>query len=286
MTSSDLIVKVKRNAAFPAGGRPGLDDDDLLDILTDEIQSVMANYLISYNEEFFTKYYDYTISAGSVYEIPARAFGSTIKAMKIISGTEILDVPKVELTEAHQHNTGFYFEGAYIRLANDTEYVGKTLRVYYYERPSALINPIYAAKITAINTGANSVTVDSVPADWTDSTVCDIVKGKTPFNILAIDQAITINITEITFSSLPTFLAVGDYVTKAEESPVANIPHESQALLVQSAVIKCLEILDDPGGILKISMTKFEQLANNLRVVMTPRAHDEKYLITNFDCDI
>lgn len=283
MTVDDLVSKVKLWAAVP-NQQPAFTDAQFRELLTDELHSVIVPIIMSNNEEFFVRYIDYTITTGvNEYIIPKRAVANILREVKQIQGDDSdadnwTDVPRVELTDREKYEHGFIVYNNYIWFINPADYNGYTLRLYYYERPNNLISPTTAAEITAIN--GNTLTVSSVPSNFTSGQNFDIIQGSNPYTILDTDSAGTISGADITFSSVPRYLAVGDYVAESFSSPVANIPEEVQPLLVQGVVIKVMEILNDPRGT-QLAAQKYRQLRENIRNLMSPRVTGEVKKITN-----
>ena len=84
------------------------------------------------------------------------------------------------------------------------------------------------------------------------------------FQSLGDDLAITAmpDSSSLTFTeTLPTDLAVGDYVALAGKSPIAQIPYEAHHLLAQLGAIKVNEALGDMQG-MQMAQSKYDILVN------------------------
>jgi hypothetical protein len=72
------------------------------------------------------------------------------------------------------------------------------------------------------------------------------VQNSNPYDLLGMDYALTsVSGTTLGFSSLPTDLAVGDWICLSTEAPVPMIPDEMHPVLVQSALCKTLSSKKD-----------------------------------------
>jgi hypothetical protein len=126
-----------------------------------------------------------------------------------------------------------------IELSKD--FTGNTLRMKYFARPNSLVLSTAAGQITSIDTINFQVVVSSLPSTFTTGVLCDFVQGQNPYDLMDYDSAIVgVSGTTITFASLPTGLAVGDWVTLAQQAPVAMVPEEMHPVLIQSALVAAL----------------------------------------------
>jgi len=125
---------------------------------------------------------------------------------------------------------------------------GDSVRVKYHARMNRMVSAADACVITAINAGAGSggstrLTValastgaGSIPAAMTTGAgltqKMDIIRGTPPFDLMAFDltpaAAWTTGGTsiDIAAASLPSSLAVGDYIAAFRQTPVPNMPPE------------------------------------------------------------
>jgi hypothetical protein len=284
-TVTDLISKVKLWAAVP-DGQPAFSDAEILGLMTNELFSNITPLIISFQEEYFITTKDYTIATGTnEYAIPSKAAGNILRDIKIKDGDTYTDIPKISITALSKHTFGFYVIGNNIYLISPSNYNGKTLRMYYYYRPNQL------AKTTDTTTPSKDITVISgttltlstMPTVWvSDTTKLDIVKGTPPFTIFEHEVTGTISGTDITFSSVPSGLEVGDYVCTSGYSPVANIPLECQYLLCQATVLKILESLIDSKG-MALAIEKYKKMELNVQKLLTPRITGKLKKLVQYD---
>jgi len=278
-TTSELLAKVKLWGAVPAS-QPAFTDAQLLGLLTDELWSNVAPFIMQFREEFFVTYQDFTITTGTRgYNIPTRTVNGVLREIKTVnsSGDEF-DIPRVSPERTQRSSYGFYLENNKVYLIENDSYTDRTLRMYYYRRPSELVETTDCAQVTSV--GTTTFDVSAIPSAMVSGETVDIVQATPPFNILSQDITATWVGTTVTPSSMPTGLAVGDWMCKDQESCIAQIPLETQPLLVQAVVVRINEILDDAKG-LKLSTEKYDKIKESLRELISPRVVGETKAIIN-----
>lgn len=278
-TVDALIAKVKLWSSMP-DDQPAFTDEQLADIMNDEMIFNVVPKIMNNMEEYFVKYTDFTISTSESFLIPSRAIGGILREVKLINpndADDIVNIPRVDSAQIESITDGFYVQGNYLILKNYADYTSYNLRMYFYRRPNTLLiatdSTYGSGTITAINTGTNTVTA-APSAVWTNSTRVDLIQANPPFDVLAENQAVTVGGGNIVFSSLPSNLAVGDYVAYTGYSPIPNIPAESLGLLTQSTIIKVLESLGDEQG-RRAAVDKYKQYEENIKNILSPRVHGE-----------
>ena len=282
--TSELITRVREEGFSP----PGMADADILNRINRTLWNDVFPLIKDVSEEHFVKSVDYTSYSSGIL-IPARAGYSSIREIKIFTGNSTvspinqIDLPRVPLSQIEHDNwRGFYFEGNRIKILPDTGGNTGTVRVYYFFRPSEMVDEGNCAKITALDTTLKTVTVSSVPAGITTSVLVDFVQGKPQFDPLAIDQTISsIVSTTITFSSaLPDGLAVNDWVTINQQSPVPQIPLEAFDLLVYGSALRLVRHAKDPQGY-QMAQQAFEMEKQKIREILSPRADGAPLIFKN-----
>lgn len=267
-----LLDQIKLLGAV-ADGR--YEDQELLDLAYDALISEVCPLLITVREEYLVRTADTSIAAStSRYAIHDRALGGSLRDVRIVDGTSVTELNRIDPEEARL-TTGtpdsFYIEGNYVVLSPVPASATGTLRQSYYVRPGKLVPASEAAVITAINTGTNTLTC-TFPSDWTTSDTFDLIRAKGGFEHLAIDQACSsVTGTSMVFtSSLPSGLAVGDYVAIATESPIPQIPQELHSYLTQLSVSLYLEAMKDMEG-LQVSTAKGDRLRSAAVALLSNR---------------
>jgi hypothetical protein len=283
-TTTELIAQVKRLAHVPTNQNT-FQTADFLALGDHQIRTKLVPLIKSVRESYFSKDKTYTLTSGTAtYQIPARAVGGAVKDVVLVDsqGNEFSLglIQEDEAPEYKQSGTGtpqkFYFKGNDIVLVPTPGTNEGSLKLPYLQRPSRLIATSSARQITAINTGTNTLTVSSVPSTFTTSTPLDFIKADPGFDCLAIDQtpSSTTSTTLVFSSSLPSGLAVGDWIALAGETPVPQLPveyHEILASLIAERIEKAQGDLDA----LRISMKENEGLAETSKGLISPRVEGE-----------
>lgn len=93
------------------------------------------------------------------------------------------------------------------------------------------------------------ITVPTVPTHFTSAIKYDVIGAESPnkinyFNIYANTVNLTLKTISFATSDAPA-LVLGDYITKAEETIVPNIPTELHPIVAQRVAVACLEAMGD-----------------------------------------
>lgn len=287
-TITSLIASVKRRCSVPTA-QSLFENTDFAALLSEEMQSVIVPLILSEQEDYFIHYKDYTIDGSTKeFRVPDRAIGGKLKNLGFYnSAADSLDLrPRLSIEDYGNRRgnfihdlTGYYLQDNKIVFNPAPTNSGDKLRVYYYRRPSNLVQISEAGKITAIDTTAKQVTINTLQTGWGTSNTFDLIRGKGMFQSLGDDLTITgiESSSTLTFTDdLPTDLSVGDYVALAGKSPIAQIPYEAHHLLSQLGAIKINEALGDLQG-MQMAQSKYDVLVNamlrsiNNRVDGSPR---------------
>lgn len=254
-----IVAAIRVRAASPSSGQ-ALSTAQILRILDDETLPVVA-LIKSQRENFFqTSSSQSLVASQAGYRIPSRAVGASIhQALYVdadgqeipLNPLQVSDVPRYR-SQATETGTphSFYLDQAQVVLVPAPATASGSLKLVYETRPNRLVATTETATITAINTGTNQVTISSAPTGFpTSSTRYDFIKATSPFECLAVDQSATRSSTTLTFSSLPSGLAVGDYVALAGETPVPQVPQDLIPLLQARGTVAVLQTLGDQEAV-------------------------------------
>jgi hypothetical protein len=284
-TITTLIASVKRRCSVPTA-QSLFQNTDFASLLSEEMQSIIVPIIMSEQEDYFIHYKDLTIDGTTKeFRIPDRAIGGKLKDVGFYnaSGDTLNLRPRLSIDDYGNRRgnfvsdlTGYYLRDNKIVFKPAPTNTGDSLRVYYYRRPSNLVQLSETGKITNID--GQTVTIDTVQSTWGSSNTFDLIRGRGMFQSLGDELAATLpSSSSLTFTeTLPTDLAVGDYVALAGKSPIAQIPYESHHLLAQLGAIKINEALGDMQG-MQMAQSKYDILANamirtiNNRVDGSPR---------------
>jgi hypothetical protein len=277
-TTTDFLASVRARGAIPTTTNSNNvnNTSNLLALATEELHIKLLPLIMSVREEFYVARKSHTITADQdTYAIPSRASGVVLRDVQIIVGNDIRSLEPVDSerisTTSSGDPEGYYLEHQNVVLYPTPNSTTGTLRLRYFMRPSRLALTSACAQISAINTSTNTVTVNTVPSSWASTTVVDFIKATPPYQHLAIDQSISsVAGSTITFASLPSDLAVNDWIALAEYTPIPQIPFEFHPVLAQMTVVKALESVGDREGA-AAAKRDLDEIKQNAIQLVTPR---------------
>jgi hypothetical protein len=281
-TTTELISKLKLWAVIPTS-QPAFTDAQLMDIMTDEIHTTIVPLIISCREEYYVTSTDSTITTDTdqSFDIPSRTVGGAMREIKLVSDAgDESDLPRINPEYSQTQSYGFILRDNKIFLLKSEDYSNYTFRVYYYRRPSVLVATSACAQVSSVGTTTFDVT--SIPSTMTTGEKVDIVQANPPFGTLSQDITATWTGTTVTPSTMPSGLAVGDWMCKDQESCIATMPLECIPLLVQASVVKVNEILGDQGN-LRRAQEKFDMMKTEVMDILSPRVVGEIKKIKNYE---
>lgn len=285
-TTTALLASIRRRTGAPEAVAAGTANADLLAIATEELWGPVAAHLKAARSNFFLTSHTQAIVAGTAaYPIPPRAMGSGMAEVEVIqSDGSIRNLLTIDRTDLHTMDqtpgapSHFYFQDDQVILFPTPSGSGETLRIPYYRRAGVLVLTSAVAVITAINTGTRVLTLAStIPATFLTTVTYDLIGARPGFRTLGMDLAVTnASGTSMTFTAtLPTDLAVGDYVCLAGESPVAQIPPETHQLLAQHVAVKVLAGPSYDARSLDDARAELKRLKEDLGPSVEPRSEGE-----------
>lgn len=288
-TATYLLASLKRRGMLPSSSDT-LADSDFLEFGTEELRTYVMDLLVNSNEEYAVKRHAVTVTANTAeYFVPPRATAGALRSVELLVDDEYVPLDRIEPDRANLYGsstgepTAYYLEGNYVVMV-PTPSASGTARFKYYQRPNRLVATSEAGQVQSINTGTNTVTLtDSAPVAFTTSERFDFIKGTSGFDSLGIDHVATnVSGVDITFSSLPTGLAVGDFVALAEQSPIPQVPVELHPLLSQRIVVRALEALGDKAGAQAADKT-CEGMKDVARSLLAPRVSGSPRKIIHYN---
>lgn len=276
MLSSKVISTSLRRGLIPSD-QSTFTCCDILEIGNEEISIHVAPMIIRLHEEYFVVDQDVAVCSCQVrYKIPYRAIGNKLRDVQYVTadGTyyKMTRVSIEDRTHCFDYGYGsftlkYYVDADGIVLLGTPTNAG-SLRFSYYLRPSELVLEDRAGTISSISTcscaGTTTYTLTSFPDHFNSTCVFDVVQSKSPNKISVFDKTKTTSCSTaktITFTSadlkivdicstgtVAANISVGDYVMKAEESIVPQLPTELHPILAQRIAVKMLEALGDTEG--------------------------------------
>jgi len=284
-TTDGLIASIKRRISLP-DAQNLYSSTDLISFMGDELSSTIIPLVHSIQQEYWVMKQDVPlVNSQTVYTLPVRGIMNGLRLLTLVdpSGNEI-EFPRLQPENiASTYNWlspyttstlyGFYFEDDHTVMFPQQLVSNPTMTVRFrFERaPNQLAATADSAQITVI--AGNVVTVNAVPSIFTTSLTYDIIKGQPGFVSRGDDQAIT-NInsgaSQITFTALPSTVAVGDWISVSGTSPIPQIPYQMFPYLAQAVATKCLEGLGYVDTY-TIALQRLNQMKEDLLKVLQPR---------------
>jgi hypothetical protein len=279
--STDALLTSVKTRAMTADNQNTFSDTDIVRIASEELQSVLVPYIESVKQEYFVVQNNQAFVQGTVnYTMPTRATGMKLRDVMLIDnmGNQVnlpyINPENMKMSWAYApYQFGFYPEDNHVVLtlgnligAANYSYV----RMNYFRRPNTLCITSLAGQVLSIDTNTNEVTLDSAPTTWTTATTFDAVNSMPPFQSRGEDLTIS-NIAGfvLTFDTLPTGLSVGDWVSEANFSPIAQIPVECLRVLETLTAARLLQYSGDPAW--QVFQAQADAQKKDLIQVLSPR---------------
>lgn len=243
--STDALLESMRMRGFLPEAL-GVSLEQILRLMSEELGLYITSLLKGIREEYLIATLDITVTSGTV-DIPPRAAGGALRTVTWLhSDGHRRELVRIEPENRHEYGnsqgdpTGFMFQNnSLILLPAPTS---GTIRLAYQQRPGTLVLESDCAEVTAINTGTSTVTVAAVPTAFDSAGPYDIVSATPNFTALALDQsALSITTTTMQFASLPSGLAIGDFVCVATQTCIPQMPYELATVLSQRTAYKIHE---------------------------------------------
>lgn len=283
-TVEEIIDSLKRRGLPPESQNTFTAAEFAL-VLSEELQTRIVPILDSVSEEYFVTNYDVAYdSSVSTYSVPPRAVGGKLRDVVFVDsqGNEIL-LPRLRPEDIKARTTFIRYQpapwGYFLRDNSVVLYLGTaqtsaaaypTLRLKYMRRPGILTLSTGGKAGQVTNIAGSVVTISYADPSWTTATLFDAISNTPNFVSKGDDLAVS-NIAgfDLTFSAVPSTLAVGDWIAEATYSPVPQIPVEGIYLLAQYGACKVLEALGGQG--LAEAKVSANELKDAFLQLITPR---------------
>jgi len=267
LTGDKMVDSVRKRTMVPEDTST-FTDDDVLDIIDEELNMQVLDKLVALHGENLTIPVDVPKADDGEYTIPYRAIGNKLRDLSLISGTGVFELTQVSIGELPDYSYGdssysgldkFYIQNNKIHIINPSRSYD-SIRIRYYLRPNYLTKLekagiIASAPVVDDNAGTVTISLSTIGKNFNSTAKYDIIGHKSPNKIKTFDicpvsyiksgTTGTIVFSKADIADVIDDIIVGDYVTIAEETPVANIPTEMHPLLAQAAAINILESLGD-----------------------------------------
>lgn len=290
MNTTQLLASIARGITVPAN-QNRFSSTDLLALADEETQTKLIPALLSIRQEYLVRTTSTTLVAGQKkYAIPSRAIGRTVRQISYVTGNSKFNLPYIQPEDSQYYAnngygngqpSGYYFEGDSIILLPTPISSTDTIEIKFEIQCSSLTDVANAAKITAINTSGNYVTLDAVPSAFTIGALIDFVQFNPGNNIIEYDYTITnVSGNNVYFTALPNGIAVNDWLSPAGTTPVIQLPQEMHQVLAQAVECRVLEGLGDFEG-LQASSAKLQEKTQAMLTLLSPRQKGSQQKIMN-----
>lgn len=293
-TGDLLLTSVKRNVMLPFNQNQ-LSDTDLLAFADEEIASLIMPELIKLREEYGV--YTTTtalVASQSAYQVPRRATGRVLRLLELqLNSTTTLAMSQIARADQryYSNNTtgsypvGFYYQNDKVILLPPVGSAPTQSLVFsFIMRHSQLTTLSSSRIITNINTVTGDVTVSSAfPSTVVAGSLMDMVEARSQPVILSYDIPTT-NVAGAVVSfapaSLPADLAVGDYVTLAQQTPVLTLPEECGPVVMQAVTVRILATQKDLEA-LPLAQAALDAKLKSMRELLAPRMEGAPQMVIN-----
>ena len=301
--TGDGMIKSVRQRTMTPDDTSTFTDDSVLDIIDEELSAQVLDKLLLLHGENLTISVDVPSNIKGEYEIPYRAVGNKLRDISLVSGSSIYELTQISIGELPDYSYGdfsnqnldkFYLENNKVKLIQPTR-TYTSVRIRYYLRPNYLTKMKEAGVVESVDkSDPDNITINlsSVGKNFAQQEKYDIVGSNSPNKIKSFDHTATSYVKvgdtgtlvfdRSELESVLDDIAVGDYITLAEQTPVPNIPTEMHPLLAQAAAINILESLNDTEALTNATrrmdkMTKAIQSLIDDRVELAPKKIKQRH---------
>lgn len=268
---------------------------DIVALMDNELSMGVVPLLKKTQQDYFVYNVDVPIVSGkSAYTMPTRAVGNALRDVVLVdsAGNEVAlnnlmrEYIKVQFPFNFVPSIwsfGQYITANEINLYNTLiqTYTAYTLRFITERRPSGLTLSTNCGKIGVIT--GNVLTLSYVDPTWTTGTTFDIINPLPPFQTIVDDATITlISGFQVTLTTVPAGLAVGQWLCPAMLACIPQIPYDMFPLLTERTVATVAEALD-MSQLLASSKAKIAEFEGNAAAMARPRVTGSPKIILNKD---
>lgn len=279
-TTTDLVNNIQLVAHMPVGNQT-FTASQIITLADRELQTSVMKLILSTRGGFYLNYEDQDQNSVGLYNIPNEAISGILANVEIVQDQNIIQVDPI--AESEQYSTtgsnstgyGFFMRGNSVQILPTP--TNGVVRLWFYRRPSQLVQTSQASQITDIN--GSIVSVSSFPSTMLINTPVDLLQDQPNFDILEESVLITdINGTNLTLSDVPTKLRIGDWIALHNQTPIPQIPVEFRVLLEQRTVVKVYELqgyLDKA----KMAQAKLTELQQDMTSLITNRVKNKTVVL-------
>jgi hypothetical protein len=292
-----MVNDVKNNYITPTSQNL-FSTNDVINHLDKAMRTKIIPLINSAREEYWVTLFDQPVTGAASYTLPQRSSGAMLRDIVFVDpqGNEIeltrLSPVQIKSTFPFGYQLPLYTFGYYLQndqvilypqqAVNATAY---TLRMKYLRRPNALTASENCGQVTGINTGTGVISLSNngVNGDWSTATTFDVIQNFPQFSSLQDGMAITAidnTLNTITVTTIPTGLAVGDWVCPTLMSCIPQIPYEAYDLLIAAGATRLARALGDSQGE-QLAEKSYDDFSKDFIKLIDPRVQGGRKIITN-----
>lgn len=244
-TADNLILSI-RDIIYAGSSNRDWDDIKLLRLINRQVHEYLLPFILRTRKEEFVTFTDQLLVANTpAYRLPSKASAARVRAMQLVdsNGMPYSALVELPLEKAILVNgngltgplplglpQGYYFRGNQVVLVPTPDgQQGLSLRIYYPARPSTLNTKVNFIQISGFPGGASAGFfrvgfTGTAPSGYVTAAVCDLVQNVPGFDVLftGVVNAVSAG-TYVEFAgTLPTGLAVGDWICLTDTAPVVT----------------------------------------------------------------
>jgi hypothetical protein len=289
VTADQFLDELKRRITVPAN-QVLLTNTNLLNMTHEVMQEKLTPLILSTNQNYYvTETAIELVAEKKLYDIPYRAIARSLRDVKLRIGTDdnttsslpLIALEDLQFYPAIGTPSGICFIGDKLRIVPTPVDASRQVVVYYDRQPSRPVQANQACKVVAIS--GDTVTCDSVPSDYVAGSVIDFIDGKAACSLKGMDVEVT-NVagTQISFGvdAVPEELAIGDYISFAQTSPVMQMPDECSPLLQLWTAERVLYAIGDFEGA-NLLVSRAKEVRDEILKMLAPRIEGSQTKIIN-----
>lgn len=287
MNVTTLLSRL-RQSAFLAASSPDYPDSVLVGELNDHMTQLYTRAVVNARAGSWHMVEWYALAAGQRrIRMPPRAIMGAIERVQLSEVTDLewFDIPEITEVDAVRYETTeceypmrFVVRGDALHLLPPPTSSGSYVaRIHYAIRPSRITTLAQTAgQVTAINTTARTLTVNSVPVSVDEAGSSTVISGSgialdvvRPAGWYSVQWTGTASLSGTTFTLAPhasglaeaddlSGIAVGDYVRAAGQTDWPAIPedfHRSVADAAASKVLTMRGMVEDASALVSMHVT-------------------------------
>jgi hypothetical protein len=262
-TTTELLADIRRRARLSTTDPDHTDANLLLDA-DGQMDELIVPLVLGANSDFYVRTEDQPITVGqALYPVPSRAVANVPRQVFVVdSSGQAVELPHVPMNDRYNYPpTGspcaYTMQDDCVLLLPTPESTADTLRIAYEYQPGKLVLPSACGLTIDVAVATGIVECALVPTTWTGATLLDIVRGTSPFSLLAENlnpAAVTtgaLGFVTFAVADLPPAQrfaneSFGDYLCPTGTTCLPQIPADLHSVLALAVAVEVLDQVGDP----------------------------------------